>query len=86
MIWKLLIFAVAGYALYRLFMNDRLKKVETEKASTEKLKADGQLVKDPTCGTYVDPEMAISVRNGEERHFFCSHECRDAYIKQIENK
>ncbi len=84
MIWKLMIFAIAGYALYRLFMNDRLKKDENEKVSNDKLIANGQLVKDPNCGTYVDPESSISVRNGETKHYFCSHECRDAYIKQLE--
>ncbi len=84
MIWKLLIFAIAGYVLFRLFTNDRKKHVEDEKETQEKLIANGELVKDPECGTYVDPEAAISVKNGEDRHFFCSYECRDAYIKKLE--
>ncbi len=84
MIWKVLIFAIAGYVLFRLFTNDKKKNVEKEKEETQKLIANGELVKDPECGTYVDPETAISVKNGEERHHFCSYECRDAYIKRLE--
>ncbi len=84
MIWKVLIFAVAAYALYRLFMNDKSKKVENEKEEEARLIANGELVKDPECGTYVDPEAAISVRNGDTKQYFCSYECRDAYIKKLE--
>ncbi len=84
MIWKLLIFAIAGYVLYRLFMNDKNKKNTDEQKIMEKKIANGELVQDPTCGTYVDPESAITVKSGEQKIYFCSYECRDAYIKQLE--
>jgi YHS domain-containing protein len=38
-----------------------------------------QMAKDPICGTYVVPERAVLLTVGDERHFFCSVRCRDAF-------
>ncbi len=84
MLWKILIFAIAGYALFRLFMNDKNKKNVDQQKEREDLIASGELVKDPSCGTYVDPESAITVKSGEDKFYFCSYECREKFIKQIE--
>lgn len=38
-------------------------------------------VKDPVCGMYMDPRLAIRLeRRGEER-FFCSEECRRRFLE-----
>ncbi len=85
MIWKVLIFAIAAYALYRLFMNDQKKKSDDGRKERDDLIAKGELVKDPQCGTYVDKEYAAAtLRNGEEVLYFCSHDCRSAYMKSLE--
>ena len=34
-----------------------------------------QLVKDPVCGTYVEPSQALSTRAGSTVHYFCSETC-----------
>ena len=34
-----------------------------------------QLVKDPVCGTYVEPSHALSTRAGSTVHYFCSETC-----------
>ena len=53
--WKWLILIVAGYALYRLFANDFLKKKKAgeaeDAADLERKVAAGDLVRDPECGT-----------------------------------
>jgi YHS domain-containing protein len=41
------------------------------------------MVKDPSCGTYVDKDGDIRVREGDKVHVFCSYECRDKYLKRI---
>ncbi len=86
MVLKVVLIIALCYGLFRLFMNDRRKNDEKDQQNTEKLIADGQLVKDPACGTYVDPETAISVKDGDTKHYFCSYECRDKFINQIESK
>ncbi len=83
MIVKLLIFALAGYALYRLFINDKNRKTELSEKDRQKRIESGLMVKDPVCGTYVEKDSGITVRSGDEVICFCSYECRDKYLKQI---
>ena len=83
MIIKVAIVALVCYVLYRLFMNDNKKKAE-KKAETKKKRVNsGEMVKDPVCGTYVDKDSAITVRNGDQTIHFCSYECRKKYIESV---
>lgn len=84
--WKWIILALAAYALYRLFANDIKKKQQKSDdiAEKERKVASGELVKDPECGTYIDAESSITIRDGETIHRFCSYECRDAFLKKIQ--
>lgn len=82
--YKFLIIALALIVLYKLITNDRSRKSEDDSKAREKKIAKGELVKDPSCGTYVDPENSISVRDGDKRHCFCSYDCRDKFLKNLE--
>ena len=87
--WKLIFLGIALYALYRLFANDFFKKRQTE-AQMEKEDRDakiaaGDMVKDPECGAFVAVDDSISVRDGERVFYFCSYECRDKFLKRLEN-
>ena len=86
MIVKVLIFVLVAYALYRLFMNDRKKKADDSSREKEHLVATGEMVKDPVCGAYVEAEGGITVRNGEKVIHFCSYECREKYIKRLQEQ
>lgn len=81
--WKWLILVLAGYIVYRMFMNDRKKKSEHSEKEKENLVATGEMVKDPICGTYIDSDSNITVRDGETVHHFCSYDCRDEFLKRI---
>ena len=37
------------------------------------------LVRDPICGTYVEPSRAVSERTGSTVHYFCSESCRRSF-------
>lgn len=39
----------------------------------------GALVRDPICGTYVEPSHALSVRSANTVIYFCSEACRQAF-------
>ncbi len=86
MIFKVLIFVVVAYALYRLFMNDKRKKEEKMENEEAKKVADGVLVRDPVCGVYVEKENSFSVRNGDNVEYFCSDDCRQKYIRQVQEQ
>ncbi|QGY41203.1 transcriptional regulator [Pseudodesulfovibrio cashew] len=81
---KFIVIGVALFLVYKLFMGDKKKK-EMDQAQTTKQKvASGEMVKDPICGTYVEHDGHIRVREGEKVHVFCSYECRDKFLKQLE--
>jgi len=44
------------------------------------------MVKDPQCGMYLAPELALEVRRPEGSLYFCSRECREKYAKEQELK
>lgn len=85
--WKFLAIAVAGFVLYRLFVNDFIKKRKEAKEKAETEAANSQdMVKDPECGAYVSKESAITVRDGQTVFHFCSYDCRDKFLRRIEEK
>ncbi|MUM78266.1 transcriptional regulator [Pseudodesulfovibrio sp. F-1] len=81
--WKFIIIGVALFLIYKLFTGDKKKQEMENKESIKQKVAAGEMVKDPVCGTYVDKDGDIRVREGEKVRVFCSYECRDRYLKQI---
>ncbi len=84
---KWIVLAVACYVLYRLFANDLKKKLakKDDPVEMENKVASGEMVKDPECGAYIDVDSSITVKDGETIHRFCSYDCRDAFLKKLEN-
>lgn len=85
---KFVVIAAGIFIVYKLFANDfvhkQKKSSEKEAKVMEKKKAAGELAKDPVCGTYVSLDDSITVRDGSKLHHFCSYECRDKFLKQLE--
>lgn len=79
-----LIIALAIFLLFKLFTGDKRVKEAKGKKQEEKLVASGEMVKDPMCGTFVEKDGPIRIRSGETVHSFCSYECRDKFLKQLE--
>ena len=42
-----------------------------------------QMVRDPVCGTFVVPERAVMLVEGNQRVHFCSDKCRDQYRARV---
>jgi YHS domain-containing protein len=82
---RFLFIAIAIGIIYVLLKGDKKKKSERREKDEARLKASGDLVKDPICGSFVDKDGHIRVRQGEEVHHFCSYECRDKFLKRIES-
>jgi len=79
---KWILIVAVLYMLYRMIDRERRKKAAQAKQRTEHLAATGELVKDPICGVYVEKTSSISAREGDSIHYFCSYDCRDAFLKQ----
>ncbi len=43
-----------------------------------------RLVRDPVCGTHVAEVLAIPLRDSGELLHFCSAECRDKYVTNVQ--
>ena len=44
------------------------------------------LVRDPVCGTYVEPARALTLRRKGEMHYFCSESCRMAFRQESRSR
>ena len=42
---------------------------------------EGRMVKDPHCGMYVASSLALSLGSGEKAVYFCSQDCKEAYLR-----
>jgi len=81
---KWLVLIAAGYFLYRLVTNESRKKSKDDKKQKEDMVATGEMVRDPVCGAYIDANGGVTVRDGEKTYRFCSYECRDTFLKQLQ--
>ena len=80
---KLLIFAIAGYFLYRVL--GRVFRSSLDMDRSEPSGIIDEMVQDPVCKTYFPLRDARrKVIKGRE-YFFCSEECEDRFQKEIES-
>lgn len=80
--FKLFIYAVFLYVLYRLLTGGWKKKFARPKRprqQTDELVADDQLVEDPVCHIYIPKRQAIVLQEKNTSVFFCSEQCRKMY-------
>jgi len=80
--FKLFIFAVFFYVLYRLLTggwNKRSVGNNRQTAAPEELSVHDQLVEDPVCHIYIPKRQAIVLHGSETPVYFCSEQCRKMY-------
>ena len=83
---KLLVLAICAFVVWKLFAGDKRFKQSKAQEKTEDLVASGEMVKDPVCGAYVSKNSDIRVRQNDVVLNFCSYDCRDKYLKRIEEQ
>ncbi len=50
------------------------------KKSGEAPRPANNTVKDPVCGMYMDPRLAVRVDQGKGSFYFCSDECKNKFF------
>jgi YHS domain-containing protein len=76
---RILAFLGVLWVLQRLlgfFFGKSAKPAKPDGAGT----APTNTVKDPVCGMYMDPRLAIRCQHEGKDIFFCSEECRRKYL------
>lgn len=82
---RILVFLYALWLLRRLiaFFSGAPKRPSTRTdAKNAGQQPASHTVKDPICGMYMDPRLAVRVDNGKGTFFFCSNECKEKYLSQ----
>jgi len=81
--FKLFIYALFIYVVYRLLTGGRKKKVSPgggrQGAGPGESAAHDQLVEDPVCHIYIPKKQAIVLQDEDTVVFFCSEQCRKIY-------
>lgn len=82
--FKLFIYAVFLYVVYRLLTGSRKKKsvghgCDRQTTGPDEIPAHDQLVEDPVCHIYIPKRQAIVLQDGDTSVFFCSEQCRKMY-------
>jgi hypothetical protein len=80
MLYRILLFALLAYVLWRVGW--RLLKGILEGMGYQPPRGAPNsvgLVRDPVCGTFVLPSKALTSGSGTDTRFFCSEKCRQAY-------
>jgi len=78
---RLLLLALLFYLCCRFFRS--LFRALPGRPSAPQAKTPGrgeEMVRDPQCGTYLPRGDALEKTVRGERHYFCSRECRDAFV------
>jgi len=76
---KLLVYLIIIFLAYKL-MKKVLGGSPVEKGHYKTTDLQGEdMVRDPSCNTYITKDSALSARAGGEVHYFCSEECRTAF-------
>jgi len=82
-IWRLflvfLLLTALRWVLGYIFGGPR--KVRTGGQPRQVAKSAKRMVKDPQCGMYLDPALALEVRSAGGSVYFCSKECQENYCK-----
>jgi YHS domain-containing protein len=83
-IMRILAFALIVWMIRQLlasiqgFGKNRSKKSPAEET--------GVMVRDPVCGMYMDPRVAIRLNRHDKDVYFCSENCKSKYLSESSNK
>jgi|YNPNPStandDraft_1061719.scaffolds.fasta_scaffold83808_2 Uncharacterized conserved protein len=69
----LLTFLLMLFFYYRIYKKRKLNRKEKIRIT--------EMVKDEVCGVYLPKEEALKVEVEGKVYYFCSQECKDAFLK-----
>jgi len=69
----LLAFLLILFFYYRIYKKRKLNRKEKIRIT--------EMVKDEVCGVYLPKDEALKVEIEGKVYYFCSQECRDAFLK-----
>ena len=80
--FQLILLAWVIYILYRWLRRSAAPAPKPRTYEPPQEQAVEEMVQDPVCGTWVPLGQAVLLDAKREKHYFCSPECRDKYLKE----
>ena len=80
---RIFLFVCALWFVRRLlsvFFGGDGKKVKPDNFADRLAKPASDTVKDPVCGMYMDPRLAVRLEKGKGTLYFCSEECKRQFL------
>ena len=80
---RVLLFVCALWLVRRLlavFFREGAKKVRPDNLADKSAKPISNTVKDPVCGMYMDPRLAVRLEKEQGIIYFCSEECKKQFL------
>ena len=78
--WFVRLLIVAVFALFVRLLLTGFRGTPARRTAG-RTKESVPLVKDPVCGTYIEPSHALSMHDGATIQYFCSEACRTTFRK-----
>ena len=82
---KFMILLLVGYFALKtvksIFGQGPQARMETGSRRSDEI--DGLMVQDLNCQTYISRRDAVRAEHNGETYYFCSRECRDAYLMKL---
>ena len=75
----ILLFTLLRAVIRSIFQSVKGSNLQTTARQSPPVQAGGELKKDPVCGTYVSPAVAVTSAVNGQLVYFCSQECRDKF-------
>jgi YHS domain-containing protein len=75
---RILSIALALWLVRRIIAAFQAPKTSGNRKAEPKIES--TMVKDPICGMYMDPRLAIRLENKGASVYFCSEECKKKYL------
>jgi uncharacterized protein len=72
------VIGILRWILDALFNKNRQRMNPTSAASGRKINSD--TVRDPVCGMYMDPRLAVRLEYKQGSYYFCSDECKQKFV------
>lgn len=85
---RLILICIVAYIIYRFFKlclvlwTNHLKKKYENYDKSKTTTIGGKTVKCDNCGAYAAEELSVNIKHNGDELYFCSVECKDAYLKK----
>ena len=65
-----------------IFFKAETNRDKSNNSEVRKERLGNDTVKDPVCGMYMDPRLAIRLEDRKGNYYFCSDECKRRFMSE----